>query len=29
MKDYDKNKGTTYLQYWDGNNLHGWAISVQ
>ena len=26
MKDYDKNKGITYLQYWDVNNLHGWAI---
>ena len=27
MKDYDKNKGSPYLQYWDGNNLCGWAMS--
>ena len=25
MKDYDKNKELSYLQYWDVNN--GWAIS--
>ena len=27
MKDYDKNKETSYLQYWYVNNLHGWAMS--
>ena len=26
MKDYDKNK-EWYLNYWDVNNLYGWAIS--
>ena len=26
MKDYDKNKKLSYLQYWDVNNLCGWAI---
>ena len=27
MKDYDKNKESRYLQYWDANNLCGWAMS--
>ena len=27
MKDYDKNKESSYLSYWDINNLHGWTMS--
>ena len=27
MKDYDKNKELSYLNYWNVNNLHGWAMS--
>ena len=26
MKDYDKNKELTYIQYWDINNLYVWTM---
>ena len=27
MKDYDKNKESLHLNYWNANNLYGWAMS--
>ena len=27
MKDYDKNKESPYLKYWDVNNLYGQTVS--
>ena len=27
MRDYDKNKESSYILYWDDNNLDGWVFS--
>ena len=27
MNDYHKDKELPYIQYWDVNNLYGWAMS--
>ena len=27
MKDYDKNKESSYIQYWDAKSLYGWDMS--
>ena len=28
MKDYYKNKESSYLNYWDVKHLYGWAILI-
>ena len=27
MKDYDKNKESSYFKYWNVNNPYGWVMS--
>ena len=27
MKDYDENKESLYIRYWDVSNLYGWSMS--
>ena len=27
MKDYDRNKESSYIKYWDADNLCGWELS--
>ena len=27
MKDWDKNKESSYIQYWDVNKINRWAMS--
>ena len=27
MKDYDKNKESSYLKYWDVNSFYSWEMS--
>ena len=29
MKDYDKNKESSYIQYWEVNNLYCWVMSLK
>ena len=27
LKNFDKNKKSSYIQYWDVSNLYGWRVS--
>ena len=27
LKDYDKSKESSYIQYWNVNDLYGWIMS--